>query len=576
MSVSRQFSDALARRLGVDPEATFRLLSAWQPFEGGSEDNPLNTTEDMPGATNWNGVGVKRYASIDDGVEATARTLENGLYGNILAGLKSGKVDASMAPDIRTWTSGSPQGGSHFADQMEGGVNGRAATADDNIQMASDTPAGGGTGGSSTPRRAVDPKTLKNIQDGVAALLPGVLAGDTESFKNYMIGLATLQQYQATGSLTTIEDDAAQKAFDNSIKLGDYQSNKANDAYARWKDKRDAARTLATGQIQDAFDRNAAKANTVANTRSDSWATTPEAATYFAPNYDDALKRWNDKVGVGGEPSSDPSTYGGPRVPSSQTAGGGTTTGEGTFSLNYRGAGPDRQGNWAPDPSVGGISDSGRTFEGRPYGIGYDPAGAPTQAPPVEPSSWQDRFGDIMGGASILPRIGAGAGALGIKKFRGLIGLKGGGRDLQHGVYQVGEQGLEHAVTREGQVVPLGQDGPEVAMLPQGTDVLPSDVPPDQAMAHAQIRRAIAADQGGNPGQDLNAQYQRANDPQLQEKVLASLQKAFAAHDAQHPPLTPQLIGNWTSDPWANWRPMTGIGVDGQPMQQPQQAGGVR
>jgi hypothetical protein len=556
MSVSRQFSDALARRLGVDPEATFRLLSAWQPFEGGSEDNPLNTTEDMPGATNWNGVGVKRYASIDDGVEATARTLENGLYGNILAGLKSGKVDASMAPDIRTWTSGSPQGGSHFADQMEGGVNGRAATADDNIQMASDTPAGGGTGGGSA---TVDPARLKELKDLSASLYKEALTGDPASVQSWLDVQSALNHYQTHGTLSSLEDGAAQKAFENSVTLDDLQRGKANDAYARWKDKRDAARTLATGQIQDAFDRNAAKANTVANTRSDSWATTPEAATYFAPNYDDALKRWNDKVGVGSEPSSDPSTYGGPRVPSSQTAAVGADTGGDAGS----GLSPDaldalRKATVAQNSGGGG-------------------GGVP---PPQDGggggSGWQDRFGDIANGATLPARIGVGMGIQGIKKFRGLIGLKGGGRDLQQGVYQVGEQGLEHAVTREGQVVPLGQDGPEVAMLPQGTDVLPSDVPPDQAMAHAQIRRAIAADQGGNPGQDLNAQYQRANDPQLQEKVLASLQKAFAAHDAQHPPLTPQLIGNWTSDPWANWRPMTGIGVDGQPIQQQQAAGGAR
>jgi hypothetical protein len=99
-----------------------------------------------------------------------------------------------------------------------------------------------------------------------------------------------------------------------------------------------------------------------------------------------------------------------------------------------------------------------------------------------------------------------------------------------------------------------------VAMLPQGSSVLPANVPPAQAMMIAKIRQLLASDQSGSPGQQLLDQQKRANDPQLQQKVMASLLKAIAAHDVMHPPVTPTLTGQgWKSDPWADWRPLTGV-----------------
>lgn len=63
-------------------------MDAWQKAEGGSADNPFNTTQDAPGAVNFNRIGVKRYPSVDEGVEATAKTLLNGKYNSILNALK--------------------------------------------------------------------------------------------------------------------------------------------------------------------------------------------------------------------------------------------------------------------------------------------------------------------------------------------------------------------------------------------------------------------------------------------------------------------------------------------------------
>jgi hypothetical protein len=83
------FGEKLLKRLGLpDTPENLKFLDAWQRAEGGSADNPFNTTQDAPGAVNFNRIGVKRYPSIDEGVEATAKTLSNGKYNNILNSLK--------------------------------------------------------------------------------------------------------------------------------------------------------------------------------------------------------------------------------------------------------------------------------------------------------------------------------------------------------------------------------------------------------------------------------------------------------------------------------------------------------
>jgi hypothetical protein len=81
------FARALLPKIGA--RATKRnlvALVAWQRAEGiAGVWNPLGSTLDMPGATDFNSVGVKNYVSFLQGVEATARTLnygaDRGLYG---------------------------------------------------------------------------------------------------------------------------------------------------------------------------------------------------------------------------------------------------------------------------------------------------------------------------------------------------------------------------------------------------------------------------------------------------------------------------------------------------------------
>ena len=72
-----EFANALLSRLRAPTTRRNRqAMVAWMQTEGyGGKNNPLNTTMPMPGSTIFNTHGVRNYVSIDDGVEAAARTL---------------------------------------------------------------------------------------------------------------------------------------------------------------------------------------------------------------------------------------------------------------------------------------------------------------------------------------------------------------------------------------------------------------------------------------------------------------------------------------------------------------------
>ena len=72
-----EFANALLARLKAPTTRRNRqAMVAWMQTEGyGGKNNPLNTTMPMPGSTIFNTHGVRNYVSIDDGVEAAARTL---------------------------------------------------------------------------------------------------------------------------------------------------------------------------------------------------------------------------------------------------------------------------------------------------------------------------------------------------------------------------------------------------------------------------------------------------------------------------------------------------------------------
>ena len=94
----------VAMRLPVTAD-NIAAITAWEMAEGGhwyntAYYNPLNTTQDMPGATVFNSVGVKAYTSWKEGLEATVKTLKNGYYGGIIDALKRGNDSAAVAQAV--------------------------------------------------------------------------------------------------------------------------------------------------------------------------------------------------------------------------------------------------------------------------------------------------------------------------------------------------------------------------------------------------------------------------------------------------------------------------------------------
>jgi len=78
-----------------------RAMVAWQQAEGTSAQyNPLATTQNMPGATKFNSVGVKNYLSYADGLTANITAITNGRYTNILNALRAGNSADAVAQAI--------------------------------------------------------------------------------------------------------------------------------------------------------------------------------------------------------------------------------------------------------------------------------------------------------------------------------------------------------------------------------------------------------------------------------------------------------------------------------------------
>lgn len=71
-----------------------QALMEWQRFEGGDAvNNPLNTelVWNNPRSRNYNTAGVQSYATGASGIAATAATLLNGYYPDIVAALRTGR-----------------------------------------------------------------------------------------------------------------------------------------------------------------------------------------------------------------------------------------------------------------------------------------------------------------------------------------------------------------------------------------------------------------------------------------------------------------------------------------------------
>ena len=106
----KNFYERLLTELGAPVTSeNLKYLYAWRQAEGkGGKYNPFNTTWKRPGSTKMNSAGVQNYASLEDGMVATLKTLRNGFYDCIVNGLKNdiGAAQISKCPSLKTWGTG--------------------------------------------------------------------------------------------------------------------------------------------------------------------------------------------------------------------------------------------------------------------------------------------------------------------------------------------------------------------------------------------------------------------------------------------------------------------------------------
>jgi hypothetical protein len=103
---------ALLKSIGApSTSANIQSLSDWYSHENSSwppaaSNNPFNSTLSAPGATTFNSVGVRNYATPTQGISATASTL-NG-YPGVIAALKSGSglCGQGLASEFLKWSGG--------------------------------------------------------------------------------------------------------------------------------------------------------------------------------------------------------------------------------------------------------------------------------------------------------------------------------------------------------------------------------------------------------------------------------------------------------------------------------------
>ena len=114
MALPPNWQQQVLRGIGapVTPQ-NLQFLNQWHQREGGGDKNnanfnPLNTTQNAPGAGSINSVNVRSYISAGQGIKATVQTLLNGHYGDIVSGLRQnvGAARLAASPGLHTWGTG--------------------------------------------------------------------------------------------------------------------------------------------------------------------------------------------------------------------------------------------------------------------------------------------------------------------------------------------------------------------------------------------------------------------------------------------------------------------------------------
>ena len=106
----KNFYAKLLENLGAPiSDENMKFMYAWRQAEGrGGTYNPFNTTWNLPNSTTMNSAGVRNYASLEDGLIATVKTLKNNRYECIVSGLKNdiGAANIAKCESLKTWGTG--------------------------------------------------------------------------------------------------------------------------------------------------------------------------------------------------------------------------------------------------------------------------------------------------------------------------------------------------------------------------------------------------------------------------------------------------------------------------------------
>jgi hypothetical protein len=112
---AEQFANDLLRaaQLPLTPQ-NVQFIAHWLPLENTQAlHNPMATELQLPGSTFFNytgpNQGVQNYPTYEQGLVATAKTLHNGYYPTIVAGLRSGNPWAlhdqgAMRNELKIWS----------------------------------------------------------------------------------------------------------------------------------------------------------------------------------------------------------------------------------------------------------------------------------------------------------------------------------------------------------------------------------------------------------------------------------------------------------------------------------------
>ena len=422
----------------------------------------------------------------------------------------------------------------------------------------------------------------KRVSDAIAKYDQTGAEPDYMELQKALFDLGTFEDAQPAGGG---DNDPAQKAFDNSIKLGDFNSKEADRLYSRWSDKSQMARDATEGQISSAQKSNQVNEG-LASTIFERNGTGPKplARTLMEPRYEDALAKWNSRFGVGNEPSASFNSGIGLPGAGQQSAEVMPPTGGAITDPNaFR---PDWGTMTRPEEREPGYGLAGKIPFGkvatdvyRGY-TGQEPIGNALDSKAFFNSGRAARaLSDVTGaGAGAAVNAGAGAAKKGKKWWQtltnpatykmGVPGYKTGTASHPGGPAMVNENGPETVIIPQfgPQQMP---GGAHVANLPAGSAVIPSGVPLDEAHMFSQIRQGLEAP---DASEDPRGQYERANDPDLQAKVMEAMKRAMASNMAATPPKTPVLRGQWAKDPWQDLRGLSGVPASEQEYAMQQEA----